>query len=144
MRMGMDSHRGAAYSAQILQPDNDADNAMVERLRADPTVDVLDQREAQLASLRRLRPPPDLTLVEEPGRWAYFPWRRTLVAVLGPQGFRAVRLDRNRNNITTAEQERLGALRIGVAGLSVGHVIAHTLAAQGLCGQLRRSEEHTL
>jgi len=60
--------------------------------------------------------------------------------VLGPRGFRAVRLDRNRNLITTEEQARLGALRIGVAGLSVGHIIAHTLAAQGLCGELRLAD----
>lgn len=113
---------------------------MLEWLRADPNVDFLDHRDGQLASLRGLRPPPGPELLAEPGRWAYYPWRRTVVAVLGPQGFRAVRLDRNRNNITTHEQARLGALRIGVAGLSVGHVIAHTLAAQGICGQLRLAD----
>jgi hypothetical protein len=62
------------------------------------------------------------------------------VAVLGPRGFRAVRLDRNRNVVTAEEQSRLGELRIGVAGLSAGHVIAHTLAAQGLCGVLRLAD----
>jgi hypothetical protein len=67
-------------------------------------------------------------------------WRRAAVAVLGPRGFRAVRLDRNRNVVTADEQARLGALRIGVAGLSAGHVIAHTLAAQGLCGELRLAD----
>jgi hypothetical protein len=60
--------------------------------------------------------------------------------VLGPRAFRAVRLDRNRNLITAEEQTRLGALRIGVAGLSVGHIIAHTLAAQGMCGELRLAD----
>jgi molybdopterin/thiamine biosynthesis adenylyltransferase len=136
----MDTQDGATYSAQILDPDDPADSAVLERLRADPNVDFLDHRDAQLTGLHRLRPPPNPELLGEPGRWAYFPWRRTAVAVLGPQGFRAVRLDRNRNNITTREQDRLGALRIGVAGLSVGHVIAHTLAAQGLCGQLRLAD----
>ena len=62
------------------------------------------------------------------------------MAVLGPRAFRAVRLDRNRNMITAEEQTRLAALRIGVAGLSVGHVIAHTLAAQGMCGELRLAD----
>ena len=62
------------------------------------------------------------------------------MAVLGPRAFRAVRLDRNRNMITAEEQTRLAALRIGVAGLSAGHVIAHTLAAQGLCGELRLAD----
>ncbi len=60
--------------------------------------------------------------------------------MLGPRAFRAVRLDRNRNLITADVQTRLGALRIGVAGLSVGHVIAHTLAAEGLCGELRLAD----
>src|SRR5262249_47928020 len=97
-------------------------------------------RDTQLANLRSLRPPPDAELVAESGRWAYYPWRRTVVAVLGPRGFRAVRLDRNRNHITTQEQDRLFALRIGVAGLSVGPIIPHPLATQGLCGRLRLAD----
>jgi tRNA A37 threonylcarbamoyladenosine dehydratase len=76
----------------------------------------------------------------EPIWWVYYPWRRTVVSVLGPRAFRLFRLDRNRNLITAAELERLGRLRIGVVGLSVGHAIAHTLAAQGLCGELRLTD----
>ncbi len=129
-----------AYSAQILDPDEPAGTSMLERLRADPDVEFIDHRDAQLANLRSLRPAPDPELVTERGMWAYYPWRRTVVAVLGPRGFRSVRLDRNRNNITAEEQDRLGALRIGVAGLSVGHVIAHTLVAQGMCGRLRLAD----
>jgi molybdopterin/thiamine biosynthesis adenylyltransferase len=63
-----------------------------------------------------------------------------VVSVLGPVAFRLLRLDRNRNLITATELERLGRLRIGVAGLSVGHAIAYTLAAQGLCGELRLTD----
>lgn len=110
------------------------------KLRADPVIEFIDHREEQRDELRRLRPPPDPELIAEPCRWVYYPWRRTVVALLGPRAFRAVRLDRNRNLITTAEQNRLGTLRIGVAGLSVGHVIAHTLAAQGMCGELRLAD----
>jgi molybdopterin/thiamine biosynthesis adenylyltransferase len=76
----------------------------------------------------------------EPTRWAYYPWRRTVVSVLGPRAFRLVRLDRNRNLITATELDRLGRLRIGVVGLSVGHAIAYTLAAQGICGELRLTD----
>lgn len=61
----------------------------------------------------------------------HYPWRRTVVAVLGPRSFATLRLDRNRNLITAAEQARLSGLRVGVVGLSVGHVIAHTIAMQG-------------
>lgn len=112
----------------------------MEQLRADPAIEFIDHLEGQLAELQRLRPPPDPELVAEPLRWAYFPWRRAAVAVLGPRAFRAVRLDRNRNLITAEEQARLGTLRIGVAGLSVGNVIAHTLATQGICGELRLAD----
>jgi molybdopterin/thiamine biosynthesis adenylyltransferase len=136
----MDTLEVTAYTARILDPDDPADSSVLQRLRADPSVEFIDHRDAQLANLRTLRPAPDPELLAESVRWAYYPWRRTVVAVLGPRGFRTVRLDRNRNNITPQEQDRLGALRIGVAGLSVGHVIAHTLAAQGLCGRLRLAD----
>jgi molybdopterin/thiamine biosynthesis adenylyltransferase len=128
------------YAAHILDPEQSADHALLDRLRADPRIEFLDHRDQQLADLRRLRPAPAPELLDEPGRWAYFPWRRVVVAVLGPKAFRAVRLDRNRNMITAEEQARLGELRIGVAGLSVGHVIAHTLGAQGLCGRLHLAD----
>lgn len=136
----MDDSAVSAYSAQILDPDAPDGDAVLRRLQADPGVECIDRLGAQLANLAGLRPTPGADLLAEPSRWAYYPWRRAVVAVLGPRGYRAVRLDRNRNNITRAEQDRLGALRIGVAGLSVGHVIAHTLAAQGLCGGLRLAD----
>lgn len=136
----MDERTVTAYSAHILDPDEPGDRQVLDRLRTDPTVEVVDRLDAQLANLRGLHPAPDSTVLGERTRWAYYPWRRAVVAVLGPHGFRALRLDRNRNNITVAEQARLSALTIGVAGLSVGHVIAHTLAVQGLCGRLRLAD----
>ncbi|MFV8161075.1 Rv1355c family protein [Mycobacterium sp. 134] len=129
-----------AYTARVLDPTNPGDNALLDELRADPDIDFLDDHDAQLESLRALRPPPADELLCEGPRWAYYPWRRAVVAVLGPRGFQALRMDRNRNNITAAEQTTLSTLSIGVAGLSVGHVIAHTLAAQGLCGKLRLAD----
>ncbi len=129
-----------SYNARVLDAADADDNAVLEQLRADPVIEFIDHRESQLEELQTLRPPPDEELIAEPCRWVYYPWRRTVVALLGPRAFRAVRLDRNRNVITTAEQDRLGTLRIGVAGLSVGHVIAHTLVAQGMCGELRLAD----
>ncbi|OMC21752.1 Rv1355c family protein [Mycobacterium colombiense] len=136
----MDEPSEIAYTAQLLDATVAQGELALQRLHADPSVEFIDRLDAQTANLRSLRPTPHPELLTEPGRWAYYPWRRAVVAVLGPRGYRAVRLDRNRNNITPAEQDRLGALRIGVAGLSVGHVIAHTLAAQGLCGRLRLAD----
>lgn len=125
-----------ADHVRILDVGIDADRAVVDRLSADPGVALIDRLDHQRDSLRRLVPPPDPALTDESPRWVYYPWRRTLIHVLGPQSFRRLRLDRNRNMITAAEQDRLGQLRIGVVGLSVGHVIAHTLAAEGLVGRL--------
>ena len=93
--------------ARILDAADPADNAVLERLRADPLVEFVDHSDEQREELGRLRPPPEAALVAEPGRWVYYPWRRTVAAVLGPRGFRAVRLDRNRNLITAEEQSRL-------------------------------------
>ena len=124
----------------MLDSEDAADKATLDRLRADPVIEFVDHRDTQLAELQGLLPPPGPDLAAEPCRWVYYPWRRTVVAVLGPRGFRAVRLDRNRNVITADEQSRLGELRIGVVGLSAGHVIAHTIAAQGLCGALRLAD----
>lgn len=129
-----------AYRAQILDPADPADGEILEELRRDPGIEFLDHHGRQLASLNGLRPVPDPDLLTEPGRWAFYSWRRTAVSVLGPRGFRALRLDRNRNSITAAEQDRLRALSIGVAGLSVGHIVAHTLAMQGVCGNLRLAD----
>jgi molybdopterin/thiamine biosynthesis adenylyltransferase len=130
----------AAFTASVLDAEDAGDNTVLDRLRADPAIEFIDHCDAQLAELRELLPSPDADLLDERCRWAYYPWRRAVVAVLGPRGFRAVRLDRNRNVVTADEQARLGALRIGVVGLSAGHVIAHTLAAQGLCGELRLAD----
>ena len=136
----MTSDHEGSHTAVLLDPREPSDQAMLDELRADQRVAFLDEHQAQENALRRLRPQPDDAVLAEGIRWAYYPWRRAVVAVLGPRGFRALRLDRNRNMITAAEQDRLGTLRIGVAGLSVGHVIAHTLAAQGLCGELRLAD----
>lgn len=127
----------SAANAAILSPD---DQPALQALLADGTVDVVDNVGRQQSALAELDPPAGADLIAEPARWAYFPWRRAVVSVLGPRAFRRLRLDRNRNLITADEQDRLGRLRIGVIGLSVGHAIAHTIAAQGLCGELRLAD----
>lgn len=132
------------YAAVLLDPRDAEDAETLERLRADERIAVGDHVAQQRHQLAQLRPAPEQSVLDEPLRWAYYPWRRAVVAVLGPRAFRALRLDRNRNLITAPEQDRLGALRIGVAGLSVGHIVAHTLAAQGLAGELRLADFDTL
>lgn len=124
------------FSAIVL----DTDDPLLQELRADPRVEFIDRAGVQRGALKDLRPPVGADVTDEPIRWAYYPWRATVVSVLGPRGFRRLRLDRNRNLVTTDELDRLGRLRIGVVGLSVGHAIAYTLAAQGFCGELRLAD----
>lgn len=131
-------------NAIVLEADNAEDRRRLAELRSDPGIEFVDRYAEQEAALRQLRPTPDAELFAEGRRWVHYPWRRSVVAVLGPRSYRRLRLDRNRNLITGDEQDRLGALRIGVVGLSVGHVIAHTLTAQGLCGQLRLADFDSL
>ncbi len=136
----MTSAFGDHFNATLLVEAQPQDNRLLSELRADPRIEFIDRWGQQRDELRLLRPPPDPGVLAEPKRWAYYPWRRTVASVLGPRGFRAVRLNRNRNLITSTEQETLGRLRIGVVGLSVGHAIAHILAQEGLCGQLRLAD----
>jgi molybdopterin/thiamine biosynthesis adenylyltransferase len=68
------------------------------------------------------------------GNWIHYPWRRQLVHVLPEAEFTEVRLARNRNKITAAEQARLRALHIAIVGLSVGQATAITLAMEGVGG----------
>ena len=124
------------FTAVLLAEDDDQDRATLEELRDDAGIEFIDTVEQQRDALAKLRPPVDADLSAEPTRWSYYPWRRAVVRVLGPQSHRRLRLDRNRNLITDDEQHRLAQLRVGVVGLSVGHSIAYTLAAQGVCGEL--------
>ena len=124
----------------LLCPGDPQDDAVLAQLLNDPHVVVVDSRDDQTRCLREVRPSPDAALLDEPTQWAYYPWRRSVVGVLGPKAYRTLRLDRNRNLITAEEQARLSELRIGVAGLSVGHAIAHALALQGQGGELRLAD----
>ena len=128
------------YAAMVLQDSRAKDQAVLADLYSDPQVEVIDHRNSLLTQWNRMLPLPSKQELTEPFRWAYYPWRRTLVAVPGPLAFRRLRLDRNRNKITAVEQQEMRRLAIGVVGLSAGHAIAHTLAMEGLCRLLRLAD----
>lgn len=134
------AHPDDAAGATVLDPADPTDRETLRSLREDPAITFVDRSTEQAKTLAGLLPAPPPELTDEPRRWAYYPWRRTVVGVLGPRGYARVRSDRNRNLITAQEQEVLGALRIGVVGLSVGHAVAHTLAMQGMCGEVRLAD----
>ncbi|BDX33334.1 hypothetical protein TUM20985_38810 [Mycobacterium antarcticum] len=126
--------------ARVLDPGAEEDARLLAALRADEKIEFVDTWAAQRAALGRLVPGVEADLAEESPRFVHYPWRRAVVKTLGPRSFRRLRLDRNRNLITTEEQDRLGRLQVGVIGLSAGHVVAHTIAMQGLCGELRLAD----
>lgn len=71
------------------------------------------------------------------GVHVWYPWSGVLVRTHPAEEFRRLRTDRNRNKITVAEQRRLGGMRVGVVGLSVGNGTAVTLAMEGVGGSYR-------
>ncbi len=129
-----------AHSAVLLDDDRRGDAREIALLQARSDVTVIDRRGSFADEAAQLLPARTADDYERAGHWAWYPWRRTLIAVPGPRTFRRLRLDRNRNKITVAEQARFGELTIGVVGLSVGHAIAHTIALEGLCGRLRLAD----
>ncbi|RVU86431.1 Rv1355c family protein [Leucothrix sargassi] len=90
--------------------------------------------------MAELLPPISPELKKESRRWVAYPWRKVAIELLGPQSFKKLRCDRNRNKITDEEQADLLGMNIGVVGLSTGHVIAHTLVMEGVCGHIKLAD----
>jgi nitroreductase len=124
----------------VLESDRRADRGVVESLFRRPEITVIDQVKTQRAELERIAKVTGEAPDAEPIRTVYYPWRKTLVRTVGPRSFRRLRVERNRFKLTPAEQDRLSQLRVGIVGLSVGHAIAHALAMEGLCGELRLAD----
>ncbi|REE96767.1 Rv1355c family protein [Thermomonospora umbrina] len=124
----------------ILDPARADDAAVLDDLRSRGDIVVSDLREPIRAELAGLLDLPEVGEGPEHDRWVHYPWRRRVVALPGPRTMRLVRLDRNRNKLTREEQDRLGTLVVGVVGQSVGHAIAHTLAMEGVCAELRLAD----
>jgi len=147
---GPDAHQRGAVSAAststmawrplVLDVRAREQREILRVLREDPSLQVIDRLSEQREQLSGIIPTPPRSLEDESQRWVYYPWRRAVVRLLGPRAFGTLRLDRNRNKLTRAEQARQRTLRIGVVGLSAGHTIAHVLAMEGLAGELRLAD----
>ncbi|MGW0022987.1 Rv1355c family protein [Rhodococcus sp. NPDC003383] len=130
----------STWEASVLVEGRATDMETLHALRADPGVAVVDRLADQLKEMRGILPSPDSDLLDEAPRWVHYPWRRTVVRVLGPRSFRRLRFDRNRNKLTVQEQDRLREQTVGVVGLSAGSAVAQALVLDGLCGTLRLAD----
>ncbi|MGY1983260.1 Rv1355c family protein [Nocardia gipuzkoensis] len=138
--MDDDRPRVADHRPLILDPADPEDARILAALRADPQIEFRDLRASLRAERGKMVAAPDIPEGPEADRWIYYPWRAAVVGLPGPRTFRAIRLDRNRNKLTRAEQDRLAERTIGIIGQSAGHAIAHLLALEGVCGGLRLAD----
>jgi hypothetical protein len=65
------------YAAVILDPRDQHDRDVLDGLRRDERIAVLDHYRQERGQLAGLRPVPDDAVLDEPQRWAYYPWRRS-------------------------------------------------------------------
>ena len=135
-----DSYQYQAFRPIVLDVSKRAQREILRTLREDDSLQVLDRYDEQQTQLGSLIDVAPGEIANDGQRWVYYPWRRAVVRVLGPRSFEVLRLNRNRNKITKKEQKHLRSLRIGVIGASAGHSIAHALALEGLCGELRLAD----
>jgi molybdopterin/thiamine biosynthesis adenylyltransferase len=76
----------------------------------------------------------------ECGVWVHYPWSGRLVHILDAVEFAELRTDRNRNKVTTLENQALLSKRVGVVGLSVGQAAALTLTLERSFGEIRLAD----
>jgi len=138
------STRNRASRPLILDVGERAQREVLRILREDSALQIIDRFAEQREQLGEIVPRLSEALLTEGSRWVYYPWRRAVVRLLAPRSFSTLRLDRNRNKLTRAEQARQRTLRIGVVGLSAGHTIAHVIAMEGLAGEIRMADFDTL
>ncbi len=139
-----DSTRTRSWKPLVLDVATRSQREMLRALREDNALQIIDRFDEQREQLGQLLPTPSPAMLEDGQRWVYFPWRRAIVRLLAPKSFATLRLDRNRNKMTRAEQARQRTLRIGVVGMSAGHSIAHVLAMEGLAGEIRIADFDTV
>lgn len=150
---GKREERGGEYKPRIFSASENEDVRHLKDILALPGIIVIDTIENQLTELIKIDHPGinlamsdmeiylraylgDLTL-EQYGNWVYYPWRNTVVHLLGEAEFVRLRTSRNQFKITPEEQAVIGQKKVGVIGLSVGQSVAISLAMERCFGELR-------
>ncbi|HEX5394944.1 MAG TPA: ThiF family adenylyltransferase [Candidatus Saccharimonadales bacterium] len=71
------------------------------------------------------------------GAWVYYPWSKQLVHTLSPDDFINLRTIRNRDLITSDEQQALYGFSVGCVGMSVGSASALALVQGGISKNIK-------
>ncbi len=136
-------------SVRIFDPTDAKDVAEIAQLRSENYF-FIDTYDEQLKELVEIRDPESVggthkELTDEPSeRVVAYPWRKTLVRIVGPGAYRELRTNRNRDLLTQEEQKRFAAARIGFAGLNVGNPGAVCIALEGGSHAMKLADLDTL
>jgi molybdopterin/thiamine biosynthesis adenylyltransferase len=130
----------------LLDEDQEDDLRLINALCNNSEITVLDHFQAQIEQLVQARNPhvpkndpyvlERITKYNEPGTWVYYPWRKTIVHILGEEDFMTLRTNRNMYKIAHEEQRLLRHKTVLIVGLSVGASIAKTIAMERSVGHL--------
>ncbi|PWQ93578.1 Rv1355c family protein [Leucothrix arctica] len=129
-----------SWTPLVLDEANPFHTKALESLLLDPDYEHRSAMKSMDDEMAELLPPVSQSLKDESHRWVAYPWRKVAIELLGPKSFKKLRCDRNRNKITDEEQSHLLGLNVGVVGLSTGHVIAHTMVMEGVCGHIKLAD----
>lgn len=148
------------WQPQVFDLQDNSQRVALEKLKLRGEVwCISDQIQAQLEDLVRTRNPQWQQLPDDShqvatarnalldgldahdyGRWVFYAWSGHLVHLLSDPEFSELRLNRNLNKLTAADQLLLAEKSIGVVGLSVGNAVAVALALEGIGGHLRLAD----
>ncbi|MBA3789071.1 ThiF family adenylyltransferase [Patescibacteria group bacterium] len=122
---------------RLLNPHDPEDSIEIANFQKKEGARVIDTYDEQLSELAQIRDPRSVgktptELVDKPGEFfVEYPWRNTIVRIVGPEAYRELRTNRNRELLTTSEQEQFGKANIAFAGLNVGNPGAVCIALEG-------------
>lgn len=152
-----DSIRNEDFLPRIFNINNPNDKLEVQELiNEQQDLLVIDQIESQLRELIKIRHPKaplseaeyqeqieqmlDGKSAHYYGCWVYYPWNNKLVHLLNKDEFVELRTSRNLYKITPEERTQLLSKKIAVIGLSVGQMIALTIAMERICDEIRLAD----
>lgn len=140
----------------IFSPTNIRDWEEIDELRSNNYVQTIDEIDSQVSDLIKADNPEIQFSNEELmnrvsaffenkerdlfGNWVYYPWKNTLVHILGEVDFIRIRTLRNNYKITPSEQLDLANKKVGIVGLSVGQSVALAMALERSCGEMRLAD----